>query len=67
VNPELQAPVWVFLCVLMPLVGVSHASRMILLSLLPARLRGRLDCWRDACRMAACRSGFSREWLRNRG
>jgi len=39
VSPELQAPIWIFVCVLMPLVGVSYASRMILHSLLPARLR----------------------------
>lgn len=34
----MQAIVWYFTCILIPLVGISHASRMIMLSLLPARV-----------------------------
>jgi len=34
----MQAIFWIFFCVLMPLVGVNYASRMVFLSVLPARL-----------------------------
>jgi len=41
VSQELQAPVWVFVCVLMPLVGIGYASRMFILALLPGGIRDR--------------------------
>ena len=38
----MQALIWNFVCVLTPLVGISYASRMILLSLLPTGVGDRL-------------------------
>ncbi len=32
----MQVLIWIFVCVLIPLVGINYASRMILLCLLPA-------------------------------
>jgi hypothetical protein len=37
----MQAILWIFFCVLMPLVGVNYASRMVFLSVLPAQLSAR--------------------------
>lgn len=34
----MQAIFWIFICVLIPLVGIVYAARMILLCLLPERL-----------------------------
>jgi hypothetical protein len=33
--------VWIFICVLMPLAGISYASRMFMLSLLPGAMTER--------------------------
>jgi hypothetical protein len=38
----MQVLIWIFVCVLIPLVGVNYASRMILLCLLPAGVGERL-------------------------
>ena len=40
-SQDLQTLVWIFICVLMPLVGIGYASRMFLLSLLPGGMRER--------------------------
>jgi len=41
----MQVLIWIFVCVLIPLVGINYASRMILLCLLPAgvELAGQAD------------------------
>ena len=41
VSQDIQAPIWIFVCVLMPLVGIGNASRMFLFSLLPGGMRER--------------------------
>lgn len=41
VSQDIQAPIWIFVCVLKPLVGIGNASRMFLLSLLPGGMRER--------------------------
>jgi len=38
----MQVLIWIFVCVLIPLVGINYASRMILLCLLPAGVGERL-------------------------
>ncbi len=39
----MQVLIWIFVCVLIPLVGINYASRMILLCLLPAGVGDRLQ------------------------
>jgi hypothetical protein len=39
---DIYTPIWIFICVLMPLVGIVCAFRMILLSLLPRAMRNRI-------------------------
>ncbi len=40
-SQDLHAPVWIFVSVPMPLVGISYASRMFILALLPGGMRDR--------------------------
>ena len=52
----MQALIWNFVCVLIPLVGINYALRMILLSFLPAGVGDRRLSHREPARNDASKT-----------